>query len=226
MKTLQRAIASSLVKLPLFTLLCFTAVEVMNPSQVMAGSIPVAPPDSSGVNVGDSFAPADSDSSSSSAAGNKVGTAGQIRGAALNIVRSIEAQGTVPSVGGRSLPISQQQLDVVKAAISATGDDVQPAIQALSQQLASELGGSGIELDISVIGNSPADLSTAVAAANSLITSMNSAQLAAAIDSPTFILILSILEAAANSAEASEDVAEGTGFGLPLLTGISSVVGL
>ncbi|MEL6901614.1 MAG: hypothetical protein AAFP07_11725 [Cyanobacteria bacterium J06606_4] len=217
MTTLKRAMVSSLTKLPLLALLCFTAVEVMKPYQAIAGSIPVFPPDGSSA-VGDSFAPTDEGSSAGNT-GSKVGTAGQIRGAALNIVRAVEANGSVPSVGGRSLPISEQQLAVVKAALSATGADVQPAITALTQQLASELGASGLELDISMIGSSPADLSTAVAAANNLIMNMSTAQLAAAIDSPTFILILAILEAAANSAEEGIELVEGAGgVGLPLLT--------
>ena len=193
----------SLIKFPLMALLCLCGTSAVMPPRAMAGSTPVALPDSSVTGVSDGFAPA-AETSSSSATPAQV--AAQINTGVTTVLVKIASEGTVSSVGGRSLAISPQQVSTIAAVLSATGNDVQPAIVALEQQLSSELAGKSIE--ITVLASSASDLSSAITSANDIILSMSRAELIAAIESPTFMALVQVLGAANQPATGSDsDVA-------------------
>lgn len=195
----------SLIKFPLMALLCFVGTEAVMTPQALAGRVPIVLPGSSTNGVSDGYAPS-ADSPAISAQ-----VSAQISEGMLTTLRTIETQGTVSSIGDRSLSISSQQVSTITAVLSATGNEVEPAIVALEQQLSTELDGR--EIDISVLGSSSGDLSSAIAAANDIILSLNRAELLAAIESPTFMAMLRVLGGANEAVVGDIDLAlvEGSG---------------
>lgn len=210
----------ALIKISLLALFSSTALAILPTSRAMAGTAGVTPPDSGGVNVGDSFAPpAADDADSGSSASNNNNTPAAISNAIAVVLETIETTQSVTSPTGEPMPLTSAQAETITAALTATGADIEPAIAALEQQLSAELGGLGIEIE--VVGPSPANLEVAIAAANALIDSLSSAELAAALESPTFVAIRNIL---AGSKEGGSDgdrerLASGGGTsGIPILS--------
>ncbi|MGD1866155.1 MAG: hypothetical protein ACFB0D_16525 [Phormidesmis sp.] len=214
----MRTLKQTFIKYPLATLFCLAAVSTVSPRTAIAGNQTVSPPDSGGVNVSDTFAP-DADDSSSSGGSDPQTIAAQISAGIASTVSSLRATGTVPSVDGTELSISEAKIDTIVAAVSTTGAGSEAAIDALEQQLASELGAEGFDLDITILGNTPTNLQAAISAANSVILSLDSAQLAAAIQSPTFMAILQMLGGAVETVDGELVIVteEGGVLGLPLL---------
>lgn len=223
MKIHQLACPSSLIKFPLVALLGLLAAESIMAPHAMAGSTPVALPDSGSSGVSDSFAPSATPSPSGSsvsrsdADGTMLPT--RIGSGALTTLRTIGARQFVRSVGGQTLSISPQQVSSISSVLSANDADIGPAISVLEQQLSAELG--GLALDISLLGSSTDNLSTAITAANQFILSLDSTQLAAAIESPTFMAMLEVL-GGANQALIDDDddifVEGGAAVGIPRLS--------
>jgi len=94
--------------------------------------------DSGGLGVGDSFAPS---TAVNGVTGGTVPSRLSVQTAALASVRGAGVIGPV------RVPITEQQVDVVERAASATGDSVQPAIQGLADSLGVEL--PGLDLRVS-----------------------------------------------------------------------------
>lgn len=206
----------ALMKFPLMVVLCCVATTAGMTPRAMAGRVPISLSGSGSSGVGDALVPA-SDSRASSAQ-----VSVQISRGMISALRTIESQGTVSSIGDRSLSISPQQISTIATVLSATGDRVEPALQMLEQQLSAELGGTNIDLAIlgSSSGNlSSGDLSSAVTAANELILSLNRAELIAAIESPTFMAILRLLGGA------NEAIADGES-GIVLVEGGGGISGI
>ena len=203
----------ALIKFSALTLASAMSIGTILASEVLAGDAGVTPPDSSGVNIDGAFSPeADTNSNSS----NTV-TPAAVNAAVVTVLSNIASTQSVTSPTGESIPLTPAQAATITAALTATGSNVQPAIAALEQQLASELGGLGI--DIAVVGATPDNLSAAIAAANTLINSLTGAQLTAALESPTFVAIRSILAGGDEKSREDGDVATGGGAaGIPILS--------
>lgn len=182
MRTHKLAPMRSLVQFPLMTVLFLFAGGATIAPPALAGSAAISQP---GTVTGDSYSP--------TGATGAVITA-RIGSGMVSTLRTIQAQESVISVGGRTLSISPEQVATIAAVLSSTGPEVEPAIAVLEQQLSDEMG--GLDIDVSVLGSSSGDLSTAIENANELILSLNSEQLAAAIESPTFMALLRVLGAA------------------------------
>ncbi len=178
----------SLIKFPLLALLCVLSAEVLLSTPAMAGSRGVTQPDSSSAGVESNFG------SSETAGGTPSSeiTSGRVFTGLLNSLRTIQQSGSVRSVQGRDLPISPQQIANIQAALigSASGNNAAP-LDGIRQQLAAE---TGLGLDITPLGNSPQDLITAITSINVLINSLSGEQLLAAAESPTFNVLLQMLQ--------------------------------
>lgn len=166
----------SLIKFPLLVLLVLVA-EVTLPGRAIAGRAPVALPESGSSSSGDTFSPG---SEQAAVLSERIG------GAVNNTVQTIQSSQEVPSVGNRTLSISSEKLNVIIAAISNTGSD----IKILEEQISEEMG---VEIELSVLGTSSRELNEAIASVNALIRDLNGEQLAAAVESPTFMALLKML---------------------------------
>ena len=160
-------------------LLCFSNLSV-------AGQAPVVLPDSSSAGVGDTLAPSNDDISGNS---NAVST--EITRNVTSNLRSIRVQRSVPTVAGDTIAVPEQTISLISDAMTATGGEVEPAIQALADQLGQELRGVGLE--VSLLSNTTGDYGSAVAAMNDFIMGLNSQELALALESPTLMAVHRIL---------------------------------
>lgn len=172
----------SLIKFSLLALVCLSMAELIHPAGVIAGDKPVALPDSGSSGLGDTFSPAPRNASGSR-------TSARISRELAEALQLIQTRQSVASVNGRSLALSPEEVAAIVDAVS-TGAD----IEALEQSLNKEMG--GLDLKISALAVSPENLSMAVKANNELVLSLDSEQLAAAVESPIFIALLRLLEAA------------------------------
>ena len=169
------------IKVPLLALLCLTGAEAIASNQALAGVTPVLIPDSSGSGLGDTFSsPGFSNRSKLSCTNNGV----------VNTLREIQRNESVPSVSGRELSISPDQIDNIQSLLS--GDEPTAAqLDDLAQQVADE---TGIGVEISRLGLSSNELKTAITSANDLVRALDSQQLAAAADSPALMTLLQLLK--------------------------------
>ncbi|MGC1305866.1 MAG: hypothetical protein WA885_01465 [Phormidesmis sp.] len=180
MQLFKQKALPALAKFSLLALTCLSVAEIVSPAQALAGDKPVALPDSGSSSISDTFAPGRDL--------NRSVVAARIDGELASALQSIQSTQSVSSVGGRTLSLSPDQLAILAAA--AAGND----IEALERQLIAEMG--GLEIDVSVLEVSSGNLVSAVNAANQLVTSLDSTQLAAAIESPTMMALLRMLGAA------------------------------
>lgn len=125
--------------------------------------------------------------------------AARIRADLWMSLRGIQSEQQVASIGGRVLSISSVQVATILTAVSADETTSEGALSALQQQLSSEI--EDIEIEVSLLEPSVDNLAAAVSSVNELIVSLNSAQLAVVIESPTFIALLRTLGAANKSLE-------------------------
>ena len=218
MQTSKLAILPSLIRFPMLALFCLLLVDVTAPSKASAGNVPAGDTavDGAASGVDGSFAPAEADGAS----GGVTVTPAAVSGSVSNSLLSLQRTQSITSVTGAELTMSPAQLSVITAAFSATGGDIQPALTALSNQLSAELGGD-VAVDVSVVSSSANNLISAISAANTLINSLTSVQLEAAMESPSFMAVRQVLAAAADTTENAEggEVAEGGGnAGLPILS--------
>ncbi len=158
----------------------------------LAGKGPVVLPDSSLAGVGDILAPSDDNST-----GNPTDLSTEISRQVVSNLRSIRVQRSVPTVTGDSIAVPEQSIRLISDALSATGGEIEPAIRALEQQLRLEL--SDVEVQVSLLGNSAVDYNTAVAAMNDFVLSLNSEQLALALESPTLMALHRLLSGKSDS---------------------------
>ena len=174
--------------------LCTTSLVLsfLSPASV-AGQAPVVLPDSSSAGVGDTLAPANDDG-----AGSATSVSSAVSRNVMGNLRSILLQRSVPTVAGNSIAVPEQTVSLISEALSATGGAVEPAIQALANQLGQELGDVGLQ--VTMLGTSPADFGAAVASMNDLIMGLNSQQLAQALESPTLMALHRMLSGTASSA--------------------------
>jgi len=153
----------------------------------LAGKEPVVLPDSSSV-VG-SLGMA-SDDPGGVLQNDPVGT-GKYATSAYKLLSGIKNARLVPGVSTDCVAMSLDQLDVLVDAVSATGDDVKPAIQRLADQLGAEL--SGVGLQVSRLDMSRPSYDSAVTSANSFINGLSDPELELAARSPTFLAVLALL---------------------------------
>lgn len=180
-----------LIKVPLLALLCFSTVELASSQLAQAGKTPVTLPDSSGTGVSDTLSPF------ATSGGGAI--ASQISQGIAAALQTLQTERSVPSVGDTTLPLSSETVGTISmAAASGTNSD----ITALEQLLSEEVGAA---IDVSVLETSPENLRTATAAINEVVVGLSSEELAAAIDSPTFMSVLQLFKGA-NEAIASEAV--------------------
>jgi hypothetical protein len=158
----------------------------------IGGKTPVVLPDSSLAGVADALAPSNDDT-----VGTAQASSTEISRQVLSNLREIRVQRSVPTVAGDSITVPEQSIQLINDALSATGGEIEPAVRALEQQLRTELRGVGIQ--VSLLGNTFADYNTAVAAMNDFILSLNSEQLAVALQSPTLMALHRLLSGKSNS---------------------------
>ena len=166
----------SIVKFPLLALFCLFFAEATISPAAIAGKQGVTLP---GVEVSDTFSNNDPTT--------PIATPTRITNGVNNTLTDIERSDSVPSTNGRDIPVTPDQIDRVVAAIT---NNTPNALQNLEQQIFSE---TGIRVDVSSLGASPTDLETAINSANELIGTLDSQQLAAAIESPTLMTLLDVL---------------------------------
>ena len=184
----------SLTKLLLLALACLS-VDIALPSRALAGKVPVVPPDSSNA-VGDTFTPG-----RPPLTGNTLAT--QISNGVANALRTIQVRQSVPSINGRTLFISPSKVAALTAALSSVQTGEQLDIDTLERQISDEM--CGLEVDLTVLGTSESDLETAIETTNRFIEGLTREQLACAINAPTLLALLQLLEAA-NDAAGRESV--------------------
>lgn len=215
MQTPRLAILPSLIRFPMLALFCLLLVDVTAPSKAIAGNVPAGDTavDGAAIGVDGSFAP------EASSGGGITATPSEVSASVSGSLSGLQRSQSVTSVTGTQMPMSPAQLSVIAAALSTTGSDVQTALTALSNQLSAELGGD-LSIDVSVVSSSSNNLSLAIAEANALINSLTSEQLAAAMESPTFMALRQVLAVAAGDAENAEglDVEGGGNAGIPVLS--------
>lgn len=182
----------SLIKYSLLALACLTISEVTASSSAIAGDRPVAAPDSGSSGISDTFLTGEVKNDS-------VTTARISRGLA-EALEQIQLRQSVESLGGSAIALSSDDLALVSDAVSTEID-----LGALEQQLMAELG--GLEIEISALEVSSRNLASAVKNMNELVLSLDSEQLAAAIESPTFMSLLRLLEAANEAADEEGNLA-------------------
>jgi hypothetical protein len=167
----------TLLKFPLLALVFLFVTEAILPGRAIAGSAPVALPESGSSGAGDTFSPSAEETSNLSA----------LISAALNsTLQTFRSSQQVPSVGDRMLSISSEKLDTIAAAISSPSSNT----ASLQEQISEEMD---TEIDLSILGSSSGDLNEAIESINAFILGLNREQLMAAIESPTFMALLKML---------------------------------
>ena len=164
------------IKYPFLVLLGLFCAEAAMVRQAFAGVDPVVIPDSSGSGLGDTF------SSPSSTRRARVTCENN---GVTNALRNIRQSESVDSVGNRTLSLSPSQFETIQSSLSGA------QLDALSQQIADE---TGINVEISRADLSSSEVQDAVSSANELVNALDSQQLAAAADSPTFMTLLQLIE--------------------------------
>ncbi|MGB3768681.1 MAG: hypothetical protein WA947_19155 [Phormidesmis sp.] len=172
----------SIVKFPLLALLFLFSAETAMNRAAFAGTEGVTTPDSGSLGVGDTFSPGSTQP--------PISVPTRITNGIENTLNAIQNGGSVPSVDGTTIPVTPAQIESLISAITNNGPST--SIQDLEQQIATE---TGINVDISNLGASPADLEIAINSANELIMSLDSQQLAAAIESPTLMSLIEVIKA-------------------------------
>lgn len=175
----------SLIKRSFTAFLCAIAAAAVTPNTALAGSRPVVPPDSSNA-VGETFAPA-----RPRAEGETLTT--QIGYGVLSVLRTIQARESVASVTGKDLFIPAAKVSIIAAALSPerTGRD----LELLERQIFDETSGK-IQVDLSALGTSEADVKTATDSINTFFKTLTAQQLEVAVESPTLMTIWRLLLAA------------------------------
>ncbi|MGI8934853.1 hypothetical protein [Leptolyngbya sp. BC1307] len=191
-----------LVKVPLLALLCFSTVELALPRLAQAGTTPVTLPDSSVTGVSDTLLPTMTPANQLIAA--------QISQGIAAALQTLQTDSSVPSVGDTTLLLSPE---IVAAIAAASASSTNSDITALEQLLSEEVGAA---IDVSVLATSPENLRAAIEAINELVIGLSSEELAAAINSPTFMSVLHLLKGA-NEAIDDEAVASARGTLLGIL---------
>jgi len=168
-------------KLLLCVIACVLATPIVFSEAAIAGDEAVTHNDSGGAGVGDNFGPFIAPPRTS------------IEEGTLDVLRSIEDRLSVPSVDGERLSISSEAVSTIRSTLQANSrTNLESNLTQLEQQLTNEIGNRVVE--VSRINNSPSDLRSAVSATNRLINSLDSRQLAAASQSPTFLSLLQLLQ--------------------------------
>ncbi|CAN5591433.1 hypothetical protein BH23CYA1_BH23CYA1_05210 [soil metagenome] len=201
----------SLIKFPLFALLCAIAAEAVLPTGAIAGRVPVTPP-GAGNAVGDTFSP-------TRPAPTGTTLAGQINNGVLNALRTIQARNSVATINGKYLFISPSKVDTLTAALSAAeGIEIGERLnlELLEEQIADEMG--GLEVDLTLLGTSESEVETAIETTNRFIEGLSREQLMLAINSPTLMALLQLLRAADEAANGSPITVPGGG-----LVGVMSI---
>lgn len=186
----QPAFMRSLVKFPILALVCLLSAEIALPTQALAGSVPLTPPDSSNA-VGDTFTPA-----RPALTGDVL--AAQISNGVANALRTIQARQSVRSINGKYLFISPSKVAALTAALSSVQTGERLDIEALEEQISDEMG--GLEVDLTVLGTSESELETAIETTNNFVEGLTREQLALAINAPTLLALLQLLRAANDAA--------------------------
>lgn len=175
------------IKASLLTLAGLLTVEAVIPAQSWAGYAPVALPDSGSSGLGDTFSPS-LDLRRNAALATRISTE------LTSTLETLQSRQSVSSIQGKPLSISSEAVAAIAAAANRSGTDTID----LEQQLKAE---TGIDIDVTVLTVSGRNLQRAIATTNSLIKSLSSEQLAAAVKSPTFIALLQLLNAANQSVD-------------------------
>lgn len=192
-------------KLLLCVLTCVLATPIVFSGAAIAGEEAVTHNDSGGAGLADNFGRRLIDQPRTS-----------IEEASLDLLRTIENRSSVPSVDGDRQSISPSAVATIRSSLQANGrNSLESNLTQLEQQLANEIGAPIFE--VSRISNSPAELRSAIASTNSVINSLDSQQLAAAAQAPTFLSMLQLLRNANAMLNGNPDIdfVEGAGeFGL------------
>ena len=185
-------------------LTCVLATPVLFSGAAIAGIYPVVIPDASNAGVGDNLAPRLDRSNTC------------VKEGSLDLLESIQGRSSVPAVDGGRLSISPEAVSTIRASLQPDSrTDLEPSLTQLEQQLADEIGNRLVE--VSRIPNSPSDVRSAISSTNRLINSLDSQQLDAASQSPTFLSLLQLLQNASKMLNSGVSIGctEGVGdFGL------------
>ena len=101
----------SLIKLPLLALCGLAVIQSIKPDATFAGSAPVTLPDAGSSNLGDTLSPREENSSSA--------VTERLNNGLLNILETIRANQSVPTVDGNTLSITPEQIAAIRAALSS-----------------------------------------------------------------------------------------------------------
>jgi len=279
----------TLIKIPLLSLFCLLAIEMVSPTLSFAGSRGNIPPDSGAGGVSDTFS-------------QPTSVVNEINREFYDLLQEIRTQQSVSIVNGRNLPVSATVFETLVRALtlgsgsSRLGVDPMPsggsftegnvglpggsagqnggntgagvvagrnkpggnvftlrsprqgsqgsqatqatrrnahsratpqpglsdqalaAVSALEQQILAE---TGLMIDIDILSISERNYKTAVEASNRIVRQLNSEQLAAVFESPTFIALLKLLgnvDFDDRNEEALLLSIEGSGLGLPWMS--------
>jgi hypothetical protein len=198
-----------LLKFPLLALILLFITEAVLPGRAIAGSEPVVIPDAATTTLGDTLL----EQTLFPGLEQTVDVSAQIGGAVANTVQTLQSNEEVPSINGRTLSISSEKLDVIAAAISNAGFD----IEILEEQLSEEMD---LEIELSVLGTSSDELEEAIKAVNELIVGLDREHLITAVESPTFMALLKMLGNAnqAVTGDSDEFLVEGSAIGIVKIT--------
>lgn len=167
-------------KLLLCVLTCVLATPLVFSGAAIAGDEAVTHNDSGGAGVADNF-------------GRRIDRPRtSIEEGSLAVLRTIENRSSVPSVDGDRQSISPEAVSTIRASLQANSrTNLESTLTQLEQQLTNEMGAPVFE--VARISNSPSELRSAVSATNRLINGLDSQQLAAASQSPTFLSLVQLL---------------------------------
>ncbi|MGB3299320.1 MAG: hypothetical protein WBA76_13705 [Phormidesmis sp.] len=187
MQAKKTAMLRLFTKVSLLTLAGLLTVEAINPAQSWAGYAPVVLPESGSSGVGDTFS-SDLDLKRIAALSTRISTE------LASALKTLQSRQSVSSIQGKTLSISPEAIAAIIAAADRSGTDTID----LEERLKAE---TGIDIDVDSLAVSGRNLESAIITTNGLIKSLSSEQLAAVVKSPTFMVLLQLLNAANQSVD-------------------------
>jgi len=167
-------------KIWLCALTCVLVTPIVFSDAAIAGVEPVVLPESGSSSVGDNFGPPIDRPRTT------------IEEGSIDVLDAIQNRSSVPAIDGERLSISPEAVSTIRDSLQANSQtNLEPSLTRLEQQLANEIGNTPFE--VLRINNSPSELRSAISSTNRLINSLDSQQLAAASQSPTFLSLLELL---------------------------------